>query len=216
MRIQEESNAAIITDHQKLPASLKRRRNQRIIIRIVSCILLLAFVLVVMFLWGRQIFPIPDDTIGDIFRIILYVLLSLLPFVITGVPKKLIDRSFSGTVTAVEIKETTGTYTVGGRPWPYTKEDMILTIKKDDGKSIKFNVLSLGVKENHWRFVSVLGKIEHHTTEYNVGDRVHKYYGYKHLYVEPAKTQDSKQCIVCGVKNPLQSTVCWDCHSELL
>ena len=56
--------------------------------------------------------------------------------------------------------------------------------------------------------------MEYHTQEYNVGDRIYKYYGFKHIFVQRAN--EGKTCIVCGSKNDVKDSVCWCCNSELI
>ena len=89
----------------ELPDSLKKRRLRKILLRVLSCLVLFAFALVSIILWGETIFPFPTQNASSL-RYLCYFLFLLLPFLITGVPLKLIDRSFSGTVRKAEIKDT--------------------------------------------------------------------------------------------------------------
>jgi hypothetical protein len=102
---------------------------------------------------------------------------------------------------------------VGARIWPYPRNDLVLTVEKDNGKTIYYTIVSLGIKTSPWNSVPVVGKIEYQTEKYQIGDRVHKYYGYKHLFVEHI---DGKSCIVCGSFNNKNDEKCWCCSSNLL
>lgn len=195
-----------------LPVSLKKKRNGKIFARVLSCFLLLAFLIVVIIMWGDEVFPFPRPTA----RYVAYAILMLVPFAITGVPHKLIDRSFSGTVLAVNVKEGTGTYRMGSSIWPYTKHDLVLTVQTDIGETINYTALSVGIKNHPSSPVPNIAKIEYQADNFSAGDRVHKYYGFKHLYVAPQTEVDRAHCIVCGTKNDNKDTVCWSCHSELI
>lgn len=199
----------------RLPKSLRKKRIRKIITRISLCILLLAGGLFLIIAYGDMILSIRDKEYAGI-RILFYLIILVLPFIITGVPMKLIDTSFSGTVIATEVRERTDTVRVGVRYFPYKRQDMILTIKKDDGKEIRYTALSLGSRDSSsWTLrIPAVGKMEYHTQEYNVGDRIYKYYGFKHIFVQMAN--EGRTCIVCGSKNDSKDNVCWCCDSELI
>ncbi len=198
-----------------LPYSLKRKRRNLILCRIALCVVLFSVFLFVILACGDKLFSVPEKY--EVTRSLIYLLVLLLPFVITGVPIKLIDRSWSGTVAAVDVKESVGAYKRSlGRYGIYTKHDLVLRITKDDGHEIEYTALSLGVKYKPSQEFSEVGKIEYHTSEYRVGDRVHKYYGFKYLYISNRNDQDGKHCIVCGSNNNIEHKKCWSCNSELV
>ncbi len=205
------------SDRPALPKSLRKKRNKRMIVRILVWFVLFAFCLSVVLLWGEIVFPMPTHKNFLEVRHLYYALFLLLPFLVTGIPVRLIDRSWSGTVTAVIVEENMGTYTRSlGRPQPYRKHDLVLLIEKDNGKKTEYIPLSLGVKYKPWDDPPNVGKIAYHTEEYREGDRVHKYYGFQHLYVSHPSSQQTRRCIVCGSKNEMQEHVCWYCSSELI
>ena len=199
-----------------LPLSLKRKRKQRIIIRSVVCFLLLASFIFIIIMWGNKLFPITFDYRKGYtgLRILFYVLFLCVPFLVTGIPLKLIDKSWSGTITSITVVEKLATTDNPKYIYPFPKQDLILTIQNDQGKEIKYTVLSLS-ERNHRNVTDNIGKIHYHTHEFCVGDRVHKYYGYKHLFVSYQKTHKTKYCISCGSKNNLTEIKCWYCSSEL-
>ena len=205
-------------DRPELPVSLKRKIIRNIIIRSVVCFLLLAIFILVIILWGNKIFPATFENNKGYagLKVMFYIIFLLIPFIITGVPFKIIDKSWSGTITAVEIKENLGTTSNPRYVYVYPKEDLILTIRKDDGKEIKQTVLSLVERFKPGQDKTPNGKVFYHTHKYNVGDRVYKYYGFKHLYLVPDNYQNSKICICCGSQNKIEAQSCWYCNSELL
>ena len=202
----------------QLPTSLKRKRILNIVIRSTICLLLLVIFITVIIVWGNRLFP---DTLDHragytSLKIMFYMIVLCVPFLITGIPFKLIDTSWSGTITAVKIRESLGTTSNPRYVYVYPKEDLILTIRRDDGKEIKQTVLSLAEKFEPGQDGTPNGKVFYHTHKYNLGDRVYKYYGFKHLYLIPTDYQNSKICICCGSQNKIEAKSCWYCNSELM
>ena len=202
----------------ELPLSLKKKRLQRIIMRSIACTLLLAIFIFVIAMWGNRIFPTTQSHhLGYAgLRIMFYVIFLLIPFIITGVPFKLIDKSWSGTITNIEIKENLGTTENTKFVYVYPKQDLVLTIKTDGGKEIEHTVLSLVNNPRSNLNITNKGKAYYHTDEFSIGDKVHKYYGYKYLFISYKKPQQTKFCINCGVKSTLAEHTCWHCGAEIL
>lgn len=207
----------------QLPKSLLKKRKMNIIIRVTSCCIIFALFLFAIIMWGERIFPMPQYSPKSFVAVQIgcYVLFMTLPFLITGVPMKLIDSSWSGTVSNVDVEDSIGTfYRAPGRPSTYDRQDLILTIKKDNGKVITRSALSVG--ERYKLNVSdrppipTVGKITDHLNDYKIGDRVHKYYGFKYLYVVPSEEEDKKRCIVCGLNNDKHRDKCLNCYCDLL
>ena len=192
-----------------LPLSLKQKRARNFTIRIICCILLLLLFIFIIIMWGDKLFPTTlKYRVGyNGLRILFYILLLSIPFLVTGIPFKLIDRSWSGTVTSVIVEENLKA-SGAGRPRLHKSHDLILTIRTDDGKEISHTILS---------FVSPSsGKVHHHENKIVIGDRIYKYYGFKYPYVIPQKHHASKICIICGAKNDVDKKCCWHCKAELL
>ncbi len=206
------------TNHPLLPISLQRKRNKRVLIRVIPCILLLFATVSSLVLWGDLIFPFEKSYGGGSMlfaKIFVYAFLLALPFLITGVPFKLIDRSFCGTVKNVEIKDGLGS-TAGNR-WFYPKNDIILTIETDDGKTLMYTALSLGVRvQSSATDTAARGNISDHEERYRVGDRVYKYYGFKHLFTCQNDERNAVYCIECGTACKSSEKKCWSCGSELI
>ena len=202
----------------ELPDSLKKRRLCKILLRVLFCLVLFAFALVSIILWGETIFPFPTQNASSL-RYLCYGLFLLLPFLLTGVPLKLIDRSFSGTVRKTEIKDTIK-YGGGGTAkgsGAYIQHDLILTVEKDDGKVIQYTRLSF---ESPLALFPIdnprPGNAEHHKHEFREGERIYKYYGFKYPYIAHPTLPDDKYCIVCGQKNENKESFCFSCGAELV
>lgn len=198
----------------QLSQELKQKRYKEIFKRVTLCVFLLSSVIFVLAFFGDAIFPF--DNVQHSLKVTFYGIFVILPFIVTGIPIKLIDTAWVGTVIAIDVKETTGTYTIGGKPWPYKKNDLILTIEKTNGKIIQYNALSFGVKERAWQDPYVVGKMENHTDVFSIGDKVCKYYYYKYLYVIPTVKHTRKHCINCGHINDEQRSDCLSCGFPLL
>ena len=202
----------------QLPKILRKKRIYNILSRSISCFVLLALFIFIIVMWGNKLFPSTlDHHMGYAgLRILFYVIVLSIPFLVTGVPLKLIDKSWSGTITAVGVKENLGTTTNPRYLQVYPKEDLILTINKDDGGEIEHTVLSFTERRMSGTGRTPVGKIYYHTHKYNVGDRVYKYYGFKYLYIVTQSHQKLKNCIRCGTQNNMHDVACWYCDAELL
>ena len=209
-----------------IPKSLQKRCRRNIIIRVTSCCILFALFLFAVIMWGERIFPMPRFSPKSFaaVQISCYILFMTLPFLITGVPMKLIDSSWSGVISNVEVKQSIGTYwRTLGRFNVYDKQELNLTIKKDDGKTTRHTATSVGeALRNTMGILSAKtdlpnqGKITDHVNDFKIGDRVHKYYGFKYLYVVPSEEEDKKRCIVCGLNNDKHRDKCLNCYCDLL
>ncbi len=204
-----------------LPISLQRKCARRVLVRVIPCILLLFSFAYVLIYWGDSIFPLDkryDGSTLDGVKIMLCIFVMVLPFVICGVPFKLIDSSWSGTVIQTDIVSGIGVADRGGeRPMPYHKNDLVLTVKKDNGKIIKYTVLSLDARRSQSANENIdNGKMEQQEAKFRVGDRVHKYYGFKNLYSLHADERSCKYCVDCGTANKLYRKACWYCGSDLI
>ena len=199
-----------------LPLSLKKKRLRNILLRTISCFVLLSLALVSIILWGGSMFPFPTQSAKGL-RIFCYALMLVLPFVVTGVPFKLIDRSFSGTICKVMVKDSITSKGIRqSSAITYVQSDLILTIEKDDGKTIEYTRLSFRTPFNHYSPESRPGNVEHHKNSFVVGDRVHKYYGFRYVYTAHSHPRNDKYCIVCGQKNENKEGYCWSCGAELI
>lgn len=202
----------------QLPTSLKRKRILNIVIRSTICLLLLAIFITVIIIWGNRLFP---DTLDHragytSLKIMFYVIVLCVPFLITGIPFKLIDTSWSGTVIDLKIEENLGTSSNPKYIYTHKKENLILIIKKDNEKIVRYTALSLTDKHKELNGSTPIGKVYYHEHKYSIGDRVHKYYGFRHLYFIPQHDYVTKDCIVCGSKNNMDDSACWYCDSELI
>ena len=115
----------------KLPLSLKQKRAKQLTIRIVAWLLLTLLFVFIIITWGNKLFPATlKSRVGYAgLQVMFYILLLFIPCIVTGIPFKLIDRSWSGVVTLVTIEENLKA-TGAERPRLSKSHSLILTIKR--------------------------------------------------------------------------------------
>ena len=187
----------------KLSKDLKKYVTNYILNRIISFVILTAGLIIVLVLWGNVIFK----TDNKIYQYGCYTLAMLLPFVLTGVPFGLIDRTYCGIVTKVDVATALASKSVvkvGGDMMWYTKNTIFLTVLLDNGKQIKTKVYEGEAK------------LEQHINTYKEGDRVFHLYGTKTTVVLPEEADTHVQCPVCGASNDKTVEICRMCDHTLV
>ena len=200
----------------KLPEDIERYLQKKTINRIAKCV---AFELAIMFLlafMGERLF----SALGTVCQIIAYIALMVIPFIVTGVPLKLIDRSWQGEVTNVEVK-TTAAFTKDVKAKQYTENSVWLTIKKSNGDIICEKAASFPLREKQYSHTQAFGEIkdikpEHFLGKYNVGVKVFHFCGFEHLLIVDENNKSTTSCIVCGQDNDQSRKKCWWCGYSLI
>ncbi len=194
-----------------LPADIEHYVHKTVAKRIIKCVLLMILFGTILYFWGERMFSFSREL-----KIGAYIVVMLLPFIISGVPIKLIDRNWCGKVISVEIKSGTAFHTEGnGKGTPYTKNTVYLWVKTESGKLRKIAVKEFGAKLYNGADVPSQGKIEHHTEDYSVGDIVYHFYGLEHYYVV-RHNSDTLDCVICGSHNSNESKECFYCGYTLI
>ena len=200
----------------KLPEDVKKYLQKKITSRIVKCVLLELAVMLLLIFMGERLF----SGLGMVGQILAYIVLMILPFIIMGVPLKLIDKSWQGEVIDVEVK-TTAAFTKDVKAKQYTENSVWLTIKKSNGDIIykKFAAFSSRGKpynptQAFWSIKDV--KPEHFLGKYNIGAKVFHFYGFEHLLLVDENNKSTTTCIVCGQENDQSKRKCWECGHSLI
>ena len=150
------------------------------------------------------------------FYIFVVIFLCVIPFLISGFPFKLIDKSWMGTVTDVVVKTETGTYTATGvKAFPYDKNVIYLKVKKDNGKEELILAREFGIRSHPGFSVPNEGDIVKHLNDYSVGDQVYHFYGLKHNCIVK-KNSELIECVVCGSQNQKERNNCLSCGHSLI
>lgn len=188
---------------KQLPLDLRRVARQAVLRRVIPCVLLEVGLVVLMLLIGDDLFgdtPMPTALIYG-----LYVLLLLVPPFVTGVPLKLLDKTYCGTVEDVKVTDGVAfQYAVAKGGKRYSTIVTTLTVRTSDGESLRRTVTHTG------------GHAQLKGEGYRVGDRVFHLYGSPHTVVIPAKQSDIRRCAVCGETNGFEETCCRSCGHTLI
>ncbi len=205
-----------------LPESLRSLRTKNFVKRFLLCILLFSVITALVYYYRETIFSyelIPPFAIACI-----GIAVYSVPFGVSGIPLTLFDSNWEGVITAIDIKTNTDSYFVGGKPGSYQRNNIVLTIQRKNGKTVKHTAKSLGVKERMGITSTLMGsvhnvatgKIENHVDEFSVGDKVYHFYGFKYNFYVHEPQGEHRHCIVCGTSNNFHSRTCWNCRSELV
>ena len=156
------------------------------------------------------------------------VLLVVCPFLISGFPRKLIDKPWRGKITKVDIDTKVDSRLVGGKPIVYVKNTIVLTIEKENGKVCTKEVLSLGSRSNnttnpwdsrdtrHGMDHYAVGDVTHDIENYRVGDEVYHFWGLDDLICRREGGRDIVECVACSTTNPAHRKECFCCGRTLV
>lgn len=185
----------------KISTELKKHTRNTVLKRIVPCVILLIAFIVLLLLFGSTI----CNTDNKVFQVSFYVVVMLVPFVVTGVPFKLIDKTYEGIVESVNIKTTvdSGSSVKPSREQLYKKNTIYLTVKLPNGK-----VCTKKVYEGK-------ADLNQHLETYKKGDRVFHLYGSKYTVVLPKANDIEVQCAICGERNKIEDDICRSCNNSL-
>ena len=185
-----------------LPKDLKKYVIVRILNRILPCTLIFIVLGGILIEWGDVIFKTDNAS----FQHSCYVVVMILPFVLTGVPHKLVDRTYHGIVTKVDVVTTfdNKSSVKPTREGIYTKNIIFLTVLLDNGKTVRKKVYEGGTKTGQ------------HLSTYNEGDTVFHLYGTNITIVLPDNTDTNVQCAVCGASNEKNIDKCRICEHTLI
>ena len=187
-----------------LPGDLVAHGRRRVYARVIPCVLLIALLLTVLLLWEEQLFGTELSKGAHAVCLLLSVLLPPLCF---GVPFKLIDYSYWGTVEKIHVRWEYASERGMARPTFRSLNELnvfILTIRTDSGRVIQR------------RGIATTRRIEHELDTYHVGDRVFHLYGTPHIVVFPTEAETTLICPVCGVRNDRTREKCKDCAHTLV
>ena len=183
-----------------LPDELRGYVRKRVTARVSLCVLLLFVFGSLLWLFGDVVL---NTTVTEL-KITFYILVMLVPFCVTGVPLKLIDRKYVGEVVRVDIDTVVTHDKSTAKAKPKTVNVLVLTIKRSDGKLM-------------WEELPTLGRNpEHVESDYSVGDRVYKFYGLPKIFVVPRNDDGKVGCVVCGCENKVGENGCVCCGHALI
>ncbi len=197
-----------------LPDDLKKYARKHLLIRLCSCILLLTIFVLVLLFFDNALFN-PENSLYRIKEFLCIAVVILICF-ITGVPLKLMDRTFYGIVEKVTVttgynskaagkrQSTLNSRTVSHRGF-YSIITMEISVKTSDGKTITRTVSSAPPSdENNYDEI------------FKQGDRVFHLYG-SDIYVKlPEDKKEKVSCSVCGLLNAQSNSQCENCNHSIM
>ena len=191
----------IIDQKNKLPNDLRKYVLRRALKRIISCMVLLLGFGVIMLLYGDVLF----GELQNAFKVLIYIVIMILTFRITGVPHKLIDQTYCGKVIEVNqvlsMDNESSTKPSSGRT--FTRNTIYLTIVTPDGKKI--------TKKAHSGRVNL-----YHSEAYQMDDEVFHLAYTPRTIVLPQSSDTRVECCVCGRNNDIENDTCDGCGHTLV
>ncbi len=182
-----------------IPKSIKKFIAKGIIKRFI--ILIIGIVIAAMVI-QMFIADLLKTSVGNVAAFAFLIL--LVPFWISGIPMKLFDRSYVGTVLKIEIQNPEIKENYRDRRRSVSQFAQFMLIKDQRGKL-------------HYTEIFDEGEIfEGRKKYYNVGDKVVHIYGTEYIRpLHPEQFQMPKVCVVCGHKNNHEHTDCQNCSCSL-
>ena len=180
----------------KIPRDIRETVKRKIYKRVFWTLVLTIAVGIALYLFGDTVFA----SFGSPSKEILYTILIVAVPLSFGIPIKLIDRTWTGLITRVDVRTENavgGALRNGSRI--YTKHFVDVEIKLDSGKIIDRTVYEGAVPTGR-KF-----------STYEVGDRVLHVYGTKHIQVVHNNVSRPTICVVCGTENPPEEKECGKC-----
>ena len=166
-----------------IPEDLKKIGRKKIIRCVIIFEVLLLCSAFVMYLANDWLNSVSVEN-----KVITYIFLLALPFILSGFPHKLIDKTWSGTVVKAEIRKVM-CKDYNYKYWYIKKWMPVVDILKDKDDFVTEATTNVKLKEDGYLDM------------YNKGDKVVHVYGCDYLYVMPKKATDPVVCVVCGMKN---------------
>lgn len=195
----------------KLPRDLRMFVIKTVLKRVVPCMLLIVTFAIALIFWGDVILPVDKDIV----KVIVYTMVMLVPFAVTGVPYKMIDSTWKGEVIESRIVEETS-FTKEAVPRMYGSVNVILNVKMPNGKTKEIKLQgSTFAKHVNLQFAAS-GNANQTEDFYSVGNHVFHLYGSNQYVVLPKAADKAVQCPICGIKNDKTNEKCDSCGHSLV
>ena len=195
----------------KLPRDLRIFVTKAVLKRVVPCLLLLVTFSVALIFWGDVILPIEKEIV----KVIVYTMVMLVPFVVTGVPHKMIDSTWVGEVLETKIVEE-NSFTNEVRPRMYGSVNVILNVKMPNGKTKEIKLQGSTFAKHVNLLFAASGNANQTEDFYSVGNTVFHLYSSSQYIVLPKAADKTVQCPICGIKNDKTHEKCDSCGHSLI
>lgn len=133
-------------------------------------------------------------------RIVLLVILLLLPLFLFRIVNMLWDKDYDGVIVSRRVQKRYLAETNSGRHRVRLVEAEIFRVKRDDGKTAKFEFVGDKLKYSHY---------------FNVGDRIHHYAALPFPEKVDKSADTVKFCLKCGSTHFPEQSRCYFCGKPL-
>ena len=198
-------------DYQ-LPYDVKEKIEKNTIRRIITFFLLEVLVVAFIVLTPGLLSNVPE------YQYVLFCAVAVaIPVFICGVHKMLFDRTWSGKIIGVRIKNVPGRLRGSGGGVSYDWNDAIcLTIRKSNGRLIEYNVEKFLKGYDPMVLNNKKSKVSDSFEKYKAGDSVYHFFGTKGLVVYRPGETNNKFCVLCGTQQSVHNERCNDCGHTLI
>ncbi len=185
----------------ELPRGHKRARIKFFVLKLLPFVVLTIIDFLILCFFGERMF----QALNEPARLAFYIMFALIPFIATGFPFCMIDRTYVGITEKVELKSVVAHRTIMPvREGMYMKHTIYLNVRLENGKIIRRKA-----------FVS-RPDAEGVIPDFRQGDRVFHLYGSKYVVKFPEKTDQLVICAVCGSSSEKHIEYCRNCGSLLV
>ncbi|MBQ5842544.1 MAG: hypothetical protein IIW63_05270 [Clostridia bacterium] len=186
------------------PKDIQKYCVNKVLKRIIPCVLMFAVLLVAIILWGDILIPLDSEYVG--LKRFCYLVILSIPFIVTRVPIALFDRTYCGTVKKVDIETTPETYHPAEPTLEtvYMKNTIYLSIETPNGKKMRKKVYTGRANDAQ------------HLSTFKEGDKVFHLCETKHTIILPTLSSTHCTCAVCGSVNEISNAVCYQCKHTLV
>ena len=171
--------------------------------------LVLAFGLI-LFFFGEQLF-------GELLswqKILVHSLVMLSTPFISGFFKRIVNRTYLGTVERVHVRTTYTDHNWRTFWEPPTENHVMLWIRTPKGKLVRRTASTFSVQ--YRSKTNENSRADAKVDTFQVGDKVLHLAGASHTVVLPKPSDDHVVCAVCGQSNPIAQSTCYDCGYTLI
>ncbi len=199
-----------------LPKDIQNYVKKKIISRIIV-FLLLQIACIFLIVSGFNLL----DNLGIVWKVFIVVSVIFIPFCVSGVPFKLIDRSWMGKILSVSVETVVdATSQFGYRPRLYRKNKIVLKIEREDKKICEERVgIYPTAEETHglgyFSKSKTSGDINDDVVYYKPGAFVYHFYGLQNVVVFKENC-NRVDCVICSTVNPILRDDCFCCGHSLI
>ena len=195
----------------QLPRELSEYLKKQKMKRIIPCAVMEVLIALILILWGNTI--VRTDVLP--FKIIVFLLMLLAPFLLTGVPMKVLDQPWSGEIIKVDIRDGVSFTADTDMHRPHGTLTFALSVRSDDGKVV-MKECGAGTYTTVWWERVQNTNPDHIANRYQVGDRVFQLGKQYPIIVLPKSEEKICQCAVCGRTNAIENEICEECGHTLI